>query len=209
MYTFREGSGLATRMTPLGTRILSEESIVRAPEVRSDTRALRVNALTPDQRQVFLYMHSIHVDDAVLGYLGLTRTNALPFVDGVRGAGIFPDACRAKNSCDNNAQKIWNGNIKRHAVHTSQDIENGEEITIYYLEVLGSHKSSQEALRERFAFTCSCRFCSLPPDQIQEIDRGPDETLKLDSFIGRNSMTENLVSLTTKTSIRQSTNLAL
>jgi len=152
MYALQEvpgkGKGLvARRKIPKGTRILSEEPIVRVPEAVLDSQTLttsirrQVNALTPEQRQAFLSMHNIHADDAASRYLGIIRTNALPFGDDVREGGIFLDACRINHACNNNAQKSWNENIKRHTVHALRDIEKGEEITIYYLSILNSREA--------------------------------------------------------------------
>ena len=199
MYILREvpgkGKGLvATRMIPMGTRILSEEPIIRVPEAAPDTQTLRasiheqVDALTPHQRQAFLSMHNIHAEDADSRQLGIIRTNALPCGNRVREASIFLDACRINHACDNNAQKSWNENINRHTVHAKRDIKNSEEITIFYLGVLNNRKIRQEALRSKFAFTCSCRLCSLPLDQSQESDRRLDEILKLDGLIGRDGI---------------------
>jgi hypothetical protein len=199
MYALQEvpgkGKGLvATRKIPMGTRILSEEPIIRVPEAALDSQTLlesirrQADALTPDQRRAFLSMHNIHADDAASRYLGIIRTNALPFGDDVREVGIFLDACRINHACDNNAQKSWNENIKRHTVHALRDIEKGKEITIYYLGVLNNREARQEALRRKFAFTCSCRLCSLPPDQSQESDRRLDEIFKLDGLIGRDGL---------------------
>lgn len=199
MCTLREVSGkgnglVATRKIPMGTRILSEEPIIRVPEAAPDTQALRasinqqVDALTPENRQAFLSMLNIHDDDAASRYLGIIRTNSLPFGDREREAGIFINACRINHDCDNNAEKSWNGNINRHTVHAKRDIENGEEITVYYLGVLNSRETRQEALRRKFKIACSCRLCSLPPDQRQESDRRLDEILKLDGLIGRDGI---------------------
>jgi hypothetical protein len=199
MYALQEvpgkGKGLvATRKIPMGTRILSEEPIVRVPEAVLDSQTLpasirrQVDALTPGQRRAFLSMHNIHADDAASRYLGIIRTNGLPFGDDVREVGIFLDACRINHACDNNAQKSWNENIKRHTVHALRDIEKGKEITIYYLGGLNNREARQEALRRKFAFTCSCRLCSLPPDQSQESDRRLDEIFKLDGLIGRDGL---------------------
>lgn len=199
MYALQEvpgkGKGLvATRKIPRGTRILCEEPIIRIPEVVLDSQTLpttirrQVDALAPAQQQAFLSMHNIYADaDGVDSrYLGIIRTNALPFEEDE--AGIVLDACRINHACDNNAQKSWNQNIKRHTVHALRDIEKGEEITITYLGVLNSRKARQEALRRKFAFTCSCRLCSLPPDQSQESDRRLEEILKLDGLIGRGAL---------------------
>jgi hypothetical protein len=199
MYAIQEvlgkGKGLiATRKIPMGTRILSEEPIIRVPEAALDSQTLlasirkQVDALTPDQRRAFLSMHNIHADNTASRYLGIIRTNALPFGDDVREVGIFLDACRINHACDNNAQKSWNENIKRHTVHALRDIEKGKEITIYYLSILNNREARQEALRRKFAFTCSCRLCSLPPDMSQESDRRLDEILKLDGLIGRDGL---------------------
>jgi hypothetical protein len=116
MYALQEVPGkskglVATRKIPMGTRILSEEPIIRVPEAALDSQTLlesirrQADALTPDQRRAFLSMHNIHADDAASRYLGIIRTNALPFGDDVREVGIFLDACRINHACDNNAQK--------------------------------------------------------------------------------------------------------
>ncbi|MCJ1234381.1 hypothetical protein MMC14_002342 [Varicellaria rhodocarpa] len=199
MYTLQEVSGkgkglVATRTISRGTRILSEEPIVRVPEVMLDSQAIpafirrQVDALTPDQRRAFLSLHNIHANDAASRCLGIVRTNALPFGDDVREGGIFLDACRINHACDNNAQKTWNENIKRHTVHALRDIEKGEEITIYYLGIHNNREARQEALRRKFGFVCSCRLCSLPPDQSKESDKRLDEILKLDGLIGRDGL---------------------
>jgi hypothetical protein len=199
MYALREAQGkgkglFATRMIPMGTRILSEEPIIRVPEAAPDTPALRVSiqtqvdALTPDQQLTFLSMKSIHDHDTASRYLGIIRTNALPLGDRVREAGIFLDACRINHACDNNAQKSWNENINRHTVHALRNIEKGEEITIYYLGVLNSRKIRQVALQRKFAFACLCRLCSLPPDLSHESDRRLNEILRLDGLISGDGM---------------------
>jgi hypothetical protein len=63
-----------------------------------------------------------------------------------------------------------------------------QEITIYYLGVLNSRETRQQALRKKFAFTCACRLCSLPLAQSQESDRRLEEILKLDGLIGRDGL---------------------
>ncbi|WZH45890.1 SET domain-containing protein [Fusarium acuminatum] len=196
MITLREvpgkGEGLiATRKILKGTRILSEEPIIRVPEDTPDSPALRasirrqVDALTSDQRRAFLALCNIYPGDAASKYVGIIRTNALP-ID--TGSGIFLDACRINHACDNNAQKSWNEAIKRHTVHALRDIDKGEEITITYVGVLTNRRTRQEALRKKFKFTCSCRLCSLPPPLSAESDRRLNEILELDGRIGKDGL---------------------
>jgi hypothetical protein len=80
MYALQEvlgkGKGLvATRKIHRGTRILSEDPIVRVPEAVLGRQTLpafirrQVDALTADQRQAFLSMHNIYADDPASRYL--------------------------------------------------------------------------------------------------------------------------------------------
>ncbi|ELR04589.1 hypothetical protein GMDG_06871 [Pseudogymnoascus destructans 20631-21] len=145
-------------------------------------------------------MHSLRTNDKPSSPCITSTTTMLPrgtwessertrFLLGtVKGKRAFVNACRINHDCDNNAQKSWNENINRHTVHAKRDIENGEEITIFYLGVLNNRKTRQEALRSKFRFTILCRLCSLPPDQSQEKDRKLSEILTLDGLIGRDGM---------------------
>lgn len=199
MYDLQEipgkGKGLiATQKIPQGTRILSEEPLIRVPENLLDSQTQiasihqQFDSLSPDLQQAFLSLHNIHSNDTTSRYLGIFQTNGLPFGDAVEEGGIFLNACRINHACDNNAQKSWNANIERHTVHAMRDIEKGEEITIYYLSDLNRRELRQEALRRKFSFECLCRLCSLPPDQSQESDRRLEDILKLDDLIGRDGL---------------------
>lgn len=185
-----KGKGLiATSRIPKGTRILSEEPIIRLPAAENDVERLKklvrdqVNALTPAQKDSFLSMHNLYKNDDGEPYLGICRTNGLPLRDDE--GGIFLDACRINHSCANNAQKRWNENIKRYTVHAMRDIEEGEEITIYYLGIFNSRKERQETLQRKFGFDCACSLCSLPSDQSEESDRRLSKIIELDKQIGR------------------------
>jgi len=188
-----KGKGLvATEKISKGTRILSEEPIITVPRNELDNKRLRtficqqVDALSEHERRAFLSMHNIHTyGNAVEQYLGIVRTNALPIETDESEGGIFLEACRINHACDNNAQKNWNENIKRHTVHALRDIYEGEEITIYYLAIHSNRKARHQALQAKFGFICSCGLCSLPPEQSQENDRRLDKIYRLDSVIGR------------------------
>ena len=190
-----KGKGLvAIQMIPKGTRILSEQPIITLPEFGlerelSESIRQQVDSLTKRQRRVFLSMHNIHpYENTIQQYFGIARTVALPIeIDGAE-AGIFLDASRINHACDNNAQKDWNENIQRHTVHALRDIEEGEEITIYYLRAEQSRAARHAALQAKFGFTCSCGLCSLPPDQNRESDRRLEEIYRLDGLIGQGGL---------------------
>lgn len=194
MYTLQEipgkGKGLvATRRIAKGTRILSEEPLIRVPtgglnpQAHHELIREKVDALTPDQRQAFLSLHNTHSDDTYSQYVGIVQTNLISFGDDAREGGIFLGASRINHACDNNAHRSWNENIKRHTIHALRDIEEGHEITIYYLITLFDRETRQEVLRTTFMFTCSCRLCSLPRHQSQESDRRLDEILRLEASV--------------------------
>ncbi|KAI0438720.1 heterokaryon incompatibility protein-domain-containing protein [Xylaria telfairii] len=188
-----KGKGLvATEKIFKGTRILSEEPIITIASNGMNSEQLQLSiyqqvaSLSEHQQRAFLSMHNIHPYENAAGqYLGIFKTNSLPAeAVGDKGA-IFLEACRINHACDNNAQKSWNENIKRHTVHALRDIDKGEEITITYLGPLKNRKTRQKTLQERFGFTCLCRLCSLPPEQSQESDRRLEEIHRLDGVINQ------------------------
>ncbi|KAI4114452.1 MAG: hypothetical protein LQ345_004763 [Seirophora villosa] len=188
-----KGKGLvATEKISRGTRILSEEPIITV-SYDNDSEQLRIStyrqvgALDEQQRRAFLSMHNIHAyRNPAEQYHGIIQTNALPMKP--NQSGIFLEACRVNHACDNNAQKDWNSNMKRHTVHALRDIREGEEITIYYLGVHKNREARKEALQANFGFECSCRLCSLPLEQSQESDRRLNEIYRLDGLIGRGGL---------------------
>ena len=206
MYALRDvpgkGKGLvAIEKISKGTRILSEEPIITVPFSEPGSEKPRisicqqVDALNEYQRQAFLSMHNLHpYGNAAEQYLGIVRTNGLPIESNGSEAGLFLEACRINHACDNNAQKTWNANIKRHTVHALRDIYEGEEITIYYLGIHRSREARNKVLQAKFGFICSCRLCSLPLEQSQESDRRLDEICRLDGLIGRGGMDRILLS---------------
>lgn len=188
-----KGKGLvANEKIPRGTRILSETPIITAPQYEINTKETQkslseqVNVLNENERQALLSLSNIYPSSSVGDTVyGIFRTVGLPIEDDGIGGGVFLEACRINHACDNNAQKHWNENIKRHTIHALRDIEKGEEITVYYLGRDMDRKARQEALQAKFHFTCTCRLCSLPTEQSLESDKRIEDIERLESLIGR------------------------
>ncbi|KAK0617771.1 hypothetical protein B0T17DRAFT_496265 [Bombardia bombarda] len=193
MYAIQEIPGrgrgmIALETIPRGTRILSEEPIITSLSYTRDLSGARnsifqqVNALSDTQRQAFFSLHNIHpYNNPLEQSFGIFRSVALPLEDsaGDEMGGIFLDGCRINHACDNNAQKSWNTSINRHTVHALQDIQKGEEVTIYYFGVDKIRADRQQELQARFGFTCTCRLCSLPPAMSKKSDQRITEIRRL------------------------------
>lgn len=200
MFAYRDvpgkGKGLIARKTiTKGTRFLSEEPIITIPGqiTRGDMERVKrsictqFDGLKKEQQKAFLSMLNIHPFESVEDqYLGILRTNSLPCgSEEDEKGGIFLQACHINHGCDNNAQKSWNENIKRHTVHALRDIHKGEEITVYYLGSHRNRESRQQALQTKFGFACLCHLCSLSPEQSRESDMRLDEIMRLDDLINQ------------------------
>jgi hypothetical protein len=190
-----KGKGIvAIKDIPEGTRILCEEPVITLPDGLPEYELLsrihrQVAALDDYKLKVFLSMHNIHTyGNAAERYLGIFKTNALPIEVEDNDGGIFLEACRINHACDNNAQKSWNRNIKRHTVHALRDIKAGEEITIYYLAAHTGRKNRQMKLQMKFDFICSCRLCSLPSAESKQCDARLERILELGSIIDRHGV---------------------
>lgn len=66
----------------------------------------------------------------------------------------------------------WNESIKRNTIHALRNIENGTEITRYYLsDNDGFRKSRQKQLEDRYGFKCKCFRCTLEEEKRIADDR--------------------------------------
>ncbi|KAG6093087.1 hypothetical protein E4U30_004679 [Claviceps sp. LM220 group G6] len=181
LYTVQDipgkGKGVvAARKIPKGTRIMSEEPLLRLPKKEDNMMSplairYQLKALSKEQQDAFMSLHNAHsFRHLPEQYVRIFETNCLP-MDDVDEIAIFLEAARLNHDCDYNASFSWNGYIKRHVVHVLRDIQPGEEITISYHPSLRTRDARLEALQKSFNFTCVCRLCSLPDEQSQARDR--------------------------------------
>jgi hypothetical protein len=201
MYAIKEvpgkGKGLvATKDIPAGTRIVSEKPIIDSGRQVTGMDQLQsricqqIGSLREDQKQEFLSMHNVFpYTNVVDRYLGIFRSNALPFGPGTNAAGIFLQACRINHACDNNALNFWSATLNQITIQAVRDIYKGEEITISYLQSYENRQIRQEQLQEDFRFMCTCNLCSLPPDQSRDSDTKLDRIHEIDCIIAEGGVT--------------------
>ncbi|KAF1323681.1 putative histone tail methylase containing set domain, partial [Globisporangium splendens] len=73
------------------------------------------------------------------------------------GIGVFPHGALFNHSCDPNC--VVSFEQQQMVVHTIKDVQQGDELTISYIELLESTPKRQHALRESYFFECDCSRC--------------------------------------------------
>lgn len=180
---------VATSKIPKGTRILVESPLFIVPKVTANEQAVdndllkELKGLTKEQQHDFFSLHNAHKGKCS-PVIGITKTNAIPF--GSRGAagGIFPRAARINHSCRQNSQNSWNHNLGKLTVHAFRDIEEGEEITIAYVDGSECFDARKDILEEAFGFSCECELCSLTVEETKKRDLRLQEMARLDDSLG-------------------------
>jgi hypothetical protein len=185
-----KGTGwIATSKLTRGTRILSEPPLFKVPRDTNDFQLAErivvkgLKTLNKDQQRAFFSLHNAHQDNDS-SFLGIARTNALPLGPNATEGGLFLEASRINHSCNHNAQNTWNSDLNQLTVHVFRDVEEGEEITISYLDGSNNYAERQRMLQKRFGFNCTCRLCSLPLAERRKSDQRLDEISQLDGRIG-------------------------
>ncbi|KAL1956436.1 hypothetical protein VTO42DRAFT_7323 [Malbranchea cinnamomea] len=194
LYVVREvpGRGLgcfAKTRIPKGTRILVEAPLLTLPKFATDLESVErallkdLKSLSKQDQHAFFSLHNAHKgrDSPVIG---ITKTNAIPFGSSGASGGIFPRAARINHSCMPNCQNVWNQNLGKLTIHAFKDIEEGEEITIAYVDAMEYYDTRRERLEEAFGFKCDCEICTLSPEESKDRDRRLQEMARLDASLG-------------------------
>ncbi|BBN09598.1 [histone H3]-lysine4/36 N-trimethyltransferase SMYD [Marchantia polymorpha subsp. ruderalis] len=73
------------------------------------------------------------------------------------GTGLYPVVSIINHSCAPNSVLLFDG--RRAIVRAIQKIDRGTEVTLSYVELAGSTKTRQKALKEQYYFSCHCTRC--------------------------------------------------
>lgn len=76
---------------------------------------------------------------------------------------LFPHLCRANHDCTPNAHYSFCKESFTGQFVAVRPIEEGEEITNGYTDLMASRARRQEDLSVRYKFACACKTCCLPP----------------------------------------------
>lgn len=133
--------------------------------------------LSEKQREQIMELHD-QCSEKTLS--GIMRTNAL--ARGVESTGslICPVVARFNHSCAPNCQHAWDEAAGLERVFACRDIKVGEELCIYYIDIVKPRDERQHELSVRYGFTCGCPPCS---DANRQSDRRRAKIAELDSRI--------------------------
>ena len=107
--------------------------------------------------------------------------------------GVFPIINRINHSCNPNCSVSWNSDTNMEEVFIMEKVEQGEELTISYLDMVTAtvtRQQRQEYLATHFMFHCQCSLCSMSPDQVQLDDQTRDRVKTLTLSL-KNDKTSN------------------
>lgn len=147
-----KGKGMvASQFIPIGCLIVKEKPSIEC------TNPLELKIEDFDAE--LLQLANVHPELPI--EQGIFKTNALPKANNV-GIGILcKTISRVNHSCVPNAFFVYNSNKKMETLHATCNINEGEEITMSYIEFTGDIIADRLKLKERFKFECTCNFCKM------------------------------------------------
>jgi hypothetical protein len=171
-----KGKGVFAKATiPRGTRVIAETALLPTNGFNAEGIRDSYNALTQADQQAYLSLFSyvgldlkrqaekgLHmpwndIDATVREVLAIAVTNMF-------NRGVFLLGSRINHSCIPNVNFAFNENLNKTTFHAVRDIEEGEELTLSYLDVANRpHATRRSELASR-GFECSCPACQDTPD---------------------------------------------
>ncbi|TFK40697.1 hypothetical protein BDQ12DRAFT_601150, partial [Crucibulum laeve] len=176
-----KGKGvIAKRDIERGELIIREKPLfVVPPQTTSSPSAFiarSVSQLTRRQQDAFLNLSYVnfpkyldpkrHPDEVALA---IFQTNAVSAGEGV---GIFPRMARLNHGCSSafNVVYTWREREGALVIHALQSIRKGEELLTTYTNTKRPRDQRRAYLEEHYGFHCTCKVCSLGPEQSRASD---------------------------------------
>eukprot|EP00002_Diphylleia_rotans_P009789 TRINITY_DN2013_c0_g1_i1.p1 TRINITY_DN2013_c0_g1~~TRINITY_DN2013_c0_g1_i1.p1 ORF type:complete len:547 (+),score=83.74 TRINITY_DN2013_c0_g1_i1:19-1659(+) len=78
------------------------------------------------------------------------------------GIGLYPQIALMNHSCEPNCVAVFDGTTV--SVRALKDIQQGQELTLSYIEIAQTTAERKAHLAENFFFSCSCSRCQSPLD---------------------------------------------
>lgn len=158
-----------------GERILAEKPVflVSAQEMKATaTRGQaaqdlliegKLEQLRSEEQEAFWSLSDCRCGSGKKSAFGVWQTNAIATGQNLAHTknGLYFVGCRFNHSCKPNVNRCWIPELGSEVFHVTQDIEPGEELTIYYVDPTASISERQALLKQAFNFTCACQSCSL------------------------------------------------
>jgi len=191
------GSGVgmvAARNILVGDIIIREKPvIVVPPQIKSSQYTWKekvkylenaVSCLPEADKSNFFNLHDCkRLRGSVKSVEGIFRTNnfALGPLTASTAHGVFLLASRINHSCWPSCEVVWREDYEEQEVVAIRDIEEGEELTICYLNIKDRMKTpvDRRKVLMPYGFTCSCRFC-VEEEDTQEVKRFQEISKRLE-----------------------------
>jgi len=134
--------------------------------------ATYVKALSKPNQICFLrlYINPVFKTTPPKPFSGIVKTNMFELGAPEPGVAIFPLLPRVNHDCVPNCHLHWNPRSQHMTLHILRDIQEDEEFTISYLQMIGSYDSRQGKTRS-LGFEYKCRLCTQPEDTRIILDK--------------------------------------
>ncbi|KAK0433555.1 hypothetical protein EV421DRAFT_2063169 [Armillaria borealis] len=131
---------------------------------------LAFKRMPKEHQTAFMALHNSHTQDGSGPLMGVIRTNGYGLAGlhdearpGPGGAysGVFNELSRLNHSCRPNTYRTFDMASFAMEIRAARDIEEGEELTTYYSDLLVPTATRQQQL-EPYGVRCDCISCSNP-----------------------------------------------
>lgn len=96
----------------------------------------------------------------LLHLFGQVMCNCFTISDGEMqevGIGLYPSMSLLNHSCDPNCVMVFEGKLLR--LRAVQQIQQDEELTISYIDVMATSQERQRQIEKQYCFVCDCKHC--------------------------------------------------